>query len=85
MDERDAIALHEAYVGGDLDTVYTPLHWAAGEDDTQLIEWLLAHGADPEARTNVDDYSTPLEEAVILGHEEAAMALRAWAARNVDS
>lgn len=64
---------------------YTPLHWAAGEDNPQLIEWLVARGADLKARTNVDDYATPLEEAVILGHEEAAKALVAAAARNVDS
>ncbi|MGB5526344.1 MAG: ankyrin repeat domain-containing protein [Gemmatimonadota bacterium] len=63
---------------------YTPLHWAAGEDDPQLIDWLLARGADPEARTNVDHYATPLEEAVILGRENAAKALAA-AVRSVDS
>lgn len=61
---------------------YTPLHWAAGEDDPQLIEWFLARGADPEARTNVDDYATPLEEALILGHENAVRALKAVAARD---
>ena len=55
---------------------YTPLHWAACENDPQLVEWLLARGADPRARTNVDDCATPLEEALILGHQEAARALR---------
>ncbi len=55
---------------------YTPLHWAAAEDDPRLIEWLLARGADPAARTDVDDYATPLEEARILGHHQAARALR---------
>lgn len=63
---------------------YTPLHWAAGEDDPQLIEWLLTRGADTEARTNVDDYATPLEEAIILGNERAAKALRVAAARKID-
>ena len=62
---------------------YTPLHWAAGEDDPQLIDWLLTRGADPEARTNVDAYATPLEEAAILGHEEAVRALKAVVARDV--
>ena len=63
---------------------YTPLHWAVGEDDPLLIGWLLDRGADPEARTSVDDYATPLEEAIILGHESAAKALDV-AARSVDS
>lgn len=63
---------------------YTPLHWAAGEDDPALIAWLLKRGADPEARTDVDDHATPLEEAVILGREKAAQALRDAPARNRD-
>lgn len=58
---------------------YTPLHWAAAEDDPRLVEWLLARGADPAARTIVDDYATPLEEALILGRHHAARALRAAA------
>ncbi len=58
---------------------YTPLHWAACEDDPVLIDWLLKRGADPEARTNVDDYATPLEEAEILRREHAVRALRAAA------
>lgn len=62
---------------------YTPLHWAACEDDPQLIEWLLARGADPDARTNVDDCATPLEEAIILRRENAVRTLRA-AARDGD-
>ena len=63
---------------------YTPLHWAVGEDDPRLVEWLLARGADPKARTNVDDCATPLEEAVILGHARAADALRTAEARDAD-
>jgi ankyrin repeat protein len=55
---------------------YTPLHWAACEDDPVLIAWLLKRGADPEARTEVDDCATPLEEAEILGRDRAARALR---------
>ena len=56
---------------------YSPLHWAACEDDPVLIDWLLERGADREARTNVDDCATPLEEAEILGRESAVRALRA--------
>jgi ankyrin repeat protein len=61
---------------------YTPLHWAACEDDPVLIGWLLRRGADPEARTNVDDCATPLEEALILGRSKAAVALRTAGARD---
>lgn len=56
---------------------YTPLHWAAAVDDAAMVELLLAHGADPAARTNVDDYATPLEEAERLGRVAAAQVLRA--------
>lgn len=55
---------------------YTPLHYAANLDDAQAIPILLAHGADRDARTNVDEYATPLEEAQNLGRRKAAAALR---------
>ena len=55
---------------------YTPLHYAAVRDDVPLVELLLAHGADPTARTNIDDYATPLEEAERLGAVNAARLLR---------
>jgi uncharacterized protein len=55
---------------------YTPLHYAANLDDADAVELLLAHGADPTARTNIDDFATPLEEAENLGRTKAAEALR---------
>ena len=55
---------------------YTPLHYAASLDDPKTVELLLAHGADPNARTDVDDYFTPLEEAELLGRDAAAEMLR---------
>lgn len=55
---------------------YTPLHYAANLDDPSAIGILLSHGADREARTNVDDYSTPLEEARNLVRRKAVEALQ---------
>lgn len=55
---------------------YTPLHYAAAENDVPMIEFLLAHGADRDAKTRIDEYATPLEEAEILGKKEAVERLR---------
>ena len=55
---------------------YTPLHYAAAMEDIRAMELLLAHGADLNARTRIDDYATPLEEMEILGREKAAAFLR---------
>ena len=41
------------------------------------VELLLAHGADPNARTRIDDCSTPLEDAEAGGFSETAALLRA--------
>lgn len=56
---------------------WTPLHWAAAHDDAGAVARLLAHGADPTARTRIDECATPLEEAERLGCARAAAALRA--------
>jgi len=55
---------------------YTPLHLAVSQRDERAIEILLAHGADPDLKTRIDEYATPLEEAVILGNTEGAQMLR---------
>lgn len=57
---------------------YTALHQAACRDDAAAVEILLRHGADPKARTRIDDYATPLEEAELFGHAVGAAALRRW-------
>jgi ankyrin repeat protein len=55
---------------------YTPLHHAACRDDARAVELLLRHGADRDARTRIDHYATPLEEAEYFGHRLGAEALR---------
>ena len=57
---------------------YTPLHYAVARNDVRAVELLLAFGADPDARTNIDDYATPLQEAEIAGRgdSKAAQVLR---------
>jgi uncharacterized protein len=55
---------------------YTPLHCAAAAGNVRAVELFLAHGADPNARTRVDDYETPLELAERGGQVGAAEVLR---------
>jgi ankyrin repeat protein len=60
---------------------WTPLHYAAATDDTRAIEFFAAHGADLDARTRIDDYTTPLEEAQSLGKSQAVAALKKLSGR----
>lgn len=55
---------------------YTPLHWAAGDGDLAMVDLLLAHGADPNEITRIDDMETPLEVASIAGHGAIVDRLR---------
>ena len=55
---------------------HTPLHYVASTEDIEAMELLLLRGADPGARTSIDHYATPLEEAEYLGRAKAVQALR---------
>lgn len=81
-DREDKYLLIEALISAGADVNqrgindYTPLHYAVAGNDPKGVELLVAHGADPTARTRIDDYATPLEEGEILGMVEAVQALR---------
>ncbi|MEM7698904.1 MAG: ankyrin repeat domain-containing protein, partial [Verrucomicrobiota bacterium] len=52
---------------------WTPLHKAACANDVEAMKLLIAGGADVNARTRIDDYATPLEEARIFGSTPEAV------------
>jgi uncharacterized protein len=59
----------------------TPLHMAAAQGDLVSVDLLLAHGADPNAITRIDDMETPLEVAVAAGHRAVVDRLTPLTAR----
>jgi ankyrin repeat protein len=56
---------------------WTPLHLAVTRRNLEGVRVLVAHGADANARTRVDDFSTPLEDAQAAGFAEAIEAMSA--------
>ena len=50
---------------------WTPLHYAVVERDLEAVKILLAYGADPNLRTRIDHYTTPIEDAEALGFTAA--------------
>lgn len=73
--------------GADLDAPYlgahaeTPLHWAASNDDVELIDALLDSGADLEAPGSVIGGGAPLADATAFGQWRAAERLLQRGAR----
>jgi uncharacterized protein len=55
---------------------HTPLHYAVSRRNLPAIELLLAHGADPQARTRIDGYSSPIDDAEAMGFTAAVEAMR---------
>ncbi len=55
---------------------WTPLHHAVAHRNLDAVRVLLAHGADPHARTRIDDSDSALEWAEAVGFTEAAAAMR---------
>jgi ankyrin repeat protein len=54
---------------------WTPAHMAAARDDVEALRLLVARGADLSIRTEIDSYTTPLEEARLLGKSNAVAFL----------
>src|SRR4029453_5112636 len=55
---------------------YTALHMAVAEKNLLAVQLLLDAGADPELRTRIDDYETPLEMAESAGLPQFATMLK---------
>jgi uncharacterized protein len=55
---------------------YTPLHMAVAQRNLSAIQLLLEHGADPDLRTRIDEYETPVEMAEAAGWIDGAALLR---------
>ena len=51
----------------------TPLHWAAAEGYEATVQTVLDYHADPGAKNT--SYRTPLQEAIMQGHEHVARIL----------
>jgi len=63
---------HGADVNAKADTGYTPLHVAAGLGQKDMVRFLLDNGADINA---MDIRGTPLQAAVLQGHEDVVALL----------
>jgi ankyrin repeat protein len=55
---------------------YSPLHYATAKNDLRMIELLLAHGADPDAKTRIDEFTSSIEEAENRRFSQAEQLLK---------
>ncbi|MGC1249174.1 MAG: ankyrin repeat domain-containing protein [Spirulinaceae cyanobacterium] len=55
---------------------WTPLHMAAAREDLEALRILVKNAAALTIRTEIDDYATPLEEAIILKKQKSAEYLQ---------
>ncbi|MBL9153313.1 MAG: ankyrin repeat domain-containing protein [Verrucomicrobiales bacterium] len=53
---------------------WTPTHLAAARNDVNALEILVRAGADLNARTRIDNFSTPLELAKLVGTSPDAVS-----------
>lgn len=63
------------FVGCRMQSAETPLHWAASSDDIDVLDALIAAGADIEAPGAIIGGGTPLADAVAFGQWNAARRL----------
>lgn len=71
--------VHARFVGGHTETA---LPWAASSDDVPVLDVLIDHGADIEARGAVIGGGTPLSDAVAFGQWKAVRRLIERGARS---
>ena len=79
-DARDVLALllrHGARTDQRGVNDWTPLHRAVARRNLPAVRLLVAYGADPGARTRIDDHTTPLEDAQAAAFTEAVAAMEA--------
>ena len=80
---NQAAAQEVIEAGADLnspdDQGWTPLNWAAGTGDVEIVELLLERGADPLATGR--DLRTPQMIALAAGHADVVQRLRAAEAK----
>jgi len=55
---------------------YSPLHYATAKNDLRMIELLLAHGSDPDAKTRIDEFTSSIEEAENRRFSQAEQLLK---------